>query len=400
MNELLRTDIRDRLFVNFRDLYQCYFLRRKRAVDGIKHAFTETSRAMGYLLEILDNLQDVVLTFAQSYDDVDYLQDVGMTSNFSYMNYELDYAQDDSYDHEPLNWDGYIAYLEKAIRLLNESKQSAAFYSLYVSDVDDRGRSGSLRVKSQRGNCTLPRHVFAWVDTRSCVHMLGMQASNLDSAEHILKDMKLVSDFLHDHTDSINNTNTMNIMLPNTRFLEVEYTDNNTALRVQFPTEYQLRLSKMEPYLDCLTSYESLLGDISNFLEMFNRPINLGINYEVDHLLEDVASVRSWLEGQIIRYARNETTKELLAKEFSIHIGDFMATSEAISKETQQFIIAPLQALIREEQTEVGNLYVKGIEMFRELVDHIDSAELRRRPRNMTIWKGPLPVPGSSQVHI
>ncbi len=376
MNEILRTDIQDGLFLRFREIYQCYFLRRKSTVDRIKHAASQTSKVTGDVFEILNYLQDVTLTFGHSHDD----------------------------GH--LKWDSSLGLLEKAIVLLNESGQVMDFYSSRLSNVDGQAPSGVEN--SQSANCTLPRHVFARMSTtRMCVNMHASIYRQISQTrrfiENNLADMKVISTFIHENTNMESITGT-NITLPETNDLPVEYAENNTALRVKFAAPdvswYYQYLEKMRRYLDCFSSYESSLDDISEFLGSVTRPINLGINYEVDHLLEHAARVRSWLEGQIIRYARNETTKELLAQEFSIHVGDLMATSEAISKETQQFIIAPLQALIRQEQTEIANLYVRGLEMFLELVAHIDNTELRQRPRSMSIWKGPLPDPGSSQVRI
>lgn len=377
MNDLLRTDIRDNLFQSSQDIYHCYFHWRKSVIDNIKHAVSETAKATGDFFQLLNYLNGIIL----------------------YLN-----------DDDRLKWDGAVALLEKVIRLLQESQQTMAFYSSYVTNEDPQ--SDQRVLNEEKFQTCLPRHVFARMNTtRTCVTTAKLQESinkeTLSAAEELSTDVTSLSNFLRSRTsgDEIIDAN---LSLPVTDVLQVEYADNKTAIRVTLPTHLSMALEKeneywneVGKYLNCLTSYEHLLTDMVDFLESIeNLSIKLKVNREVDRFLGHAAAVRSWLEVRMSQYARNETTKEQFAKDFSLHVDDFMATSETVSKETQQFVIGPLQDHIREAQVEVESLYVKGLEVFRELVSSINSPALRKKPRSMIIWKGPLPDLGSSQVYI
>ena len=384
MKELLRGDIQDRLFQGFQDIHQCYFYDRKPVVDNIKHAVIETGKTFVDFLQLVDYLKEVILPLDIEYNRIAYSK-----------------------------WDSFVALLEKLRRLLQESVHTFTCYSSYVTEDDDiHSEQPDVGVENSISAGCLPRHVFARENTtRRCAqrarHVNQGNEYLQGLIEEVFAEMGLINNFLEIHGDAMTNVSAPNITLPDTRFLQLQYDENITSIRVTFDRRVQNNLygerntylEILKFYVNCLARYENCLVDISDLLETLNRPIKRGISHDVHSLLEHAAKIRSWLNAQIARYARNETTKQALAKEFTVHGSGFIATSEAISKEIQQFIIGPLQALIREEQEEVEKLYGKGLSLFWELSCSFDSAELRQRPRKMTIWTGPLPDLGSSQVY-
>ncbi len=385
MKELLRADTRDRLFQGFQDIHHCYFYDRKPVVDNIKHAVIESGKTFVDFLQLVGYLKEVILPLDIEYDRTAYSK-----------------------------WDSFAALLEKLRRLLQEALHTLTCYSPYVTEYDDiHSEQAHVSEENSLSTHCLPRHVFARMNTtRKCVQEATQvhQANGYiqDIIEEVFAEIGLINNFLEVHDDAMTNVSAPNITLPDTRYLQLQYDDNITSIRVTFDRrmhdnlyEHRKRYFEMlDFYVNCLTRYESSLQDISDFLETLNRPIKRGISHEVHHHLEQAAKVRLWLNAQIARYARNETTKETLAKEFTVHGSEFIATSEANSKEIQQFIIGPLQALIREEQEEVDKLYGESLSLFWELSCSFDSAGLRQRPRKMTIWTGPLPDLGSSQVYM